>query len=449
MNRTRWLALGGVLVVAAFAWWWASTHRGPEKVKYRTAAIERGGIEMVVSATGTVQPVEQVEVGSQVSGTVNRLDADYNSRVRKGQILLQLDPSSFRARFQQAEASVARAEASLRDAKRGYARAQELVKDDYISEADVETAEVTVEQREADLKQANAALQSARVDLDNTTIRSPIDGVVIARAVELGQTVAASLQSPRLFVIANDLTNMQVETRIDEADIGQIRPGLPVMFTVDAFPDQSFEGRVSQVRLEPITEQNVVTYTTVIATRNPDLRLRPGMTANVTVQVADREDVLKLPNAALRFRPPAEPGGGRSVASAQTVGGATRSAGGAGAAGGARGAGGRRAEGTRGASDNTKRTGSALPASGPVVMGTSAAPQPRPATVYVLRDGRPEAVKVTTGLSDGGFTEIVSGELKPGDVVIVGTESNGSRTTTSNVQLPPGMGGGGGGRGGR
>lgn len=454
MNRTRWMALGAVVLVAALGWWWASTHRGPEKVRYRTAALDRGNIQMVVSATGTIRPVEQVEIGSQVSGTVSRLEADYNSRVRKGQLLLQLDPSSFRARHTQAEASVARAQAALREARRGYARAQELVKENYISQADVETAEVAVEQREADLKQAMAQLEAAQVDLNNSTIRSPIDGVVIARSVEVGQTVAASLQSPRLFVIANDLTRMQVETRIDEADIGQIRPGLPVQFTVDAFPDQTFDGTVSQVRLEPITEQNVVTYTTVIGARNPDLRLRPGMTANVTVQVADRPDVLKMPNAALRFRPPAEPAGNRRATASAQPGGAAGSPGAAGAprtTANRDGAGGGQAPGARGTGrggvTNSKSAGSALPASGPVVMGTTAAAQPRSAMVYVLRDHKPVPVQVSVGLSDGSFTELIGGDFKSGDQVIVGTETNGRTAATSNVQLPPGMGGRGGGGG--
>lgn len=449
MNRNRVMAVGGAVLVAALAWWWISTHRGPETVKYRTAAVEKGDIEVVVAATGTIRPVEQVEVGSQVSGTVSRLAADYNSRVRRGQVLLQLDPASFAARHAQAEAAVAGAEAALREARRHHARALELVRESHISQADVETAEVAVAQREADLKQARAQLQAARVDLDNATIRSPIDGVVIARSVEVGQTVAASLQAPRLFVIANDLTRMQVETRIDEADIGQIRPGLPVTFTVDAFPDQTFAGTVSQVRLEPITEQNVTTYTTVIGTRNPELRLRPGMTANVAVEVGGRQDVIKVPNAALRFRPPAGAGApGRAVASAGARNGAAPPGAERAGARGRRdsmapgGGGSRRAR--RGEAGAPAAT---LPASGPVVMGTAAAPRPRPATLYVLRNGQPLAVTVTTGLSDGGFTELVAGELAPGDQVIVGTE--GGARAAPGTQLPPGMGGGFGGGGGR
>jgi HlyD family secretion protein len=227
-----------------------------------------------VSATGTVQPVEQVEVGSQVSGTVLRLAADYNDRVRKGQVLCQLDPSSFRARAVQGEAAVARAEAALKDAKRAYTRAQDLIAQNYISQADVDAAEVAVEQRDAELKQARAQLDASQVDLANATIRSPIDGVVIARSIEVGQTVAASLQSPRLFVIANDLAQMQVETRIDEADIGKIAVDLPVRFNVDAFPEQTAR-RNRQSRAGPNSSHRRRARGLGQLAENPELKLRP------------------------------------------------------------------------------------------------------------------------------------------------------------------------------
>jgi HlyD family secretion protein len=309
LNRSRWIIVAVMLVAAVSGvWWWKSRAAGAAP-KYRTAEVDRGSIESVVSATGTIRPVVQVEVGSQVSGTVDKLYADYNSRVRAGQVICQLEPSSFRAREMQAEAAVARAEASVKDGERGLARAQELFNQKYVSQAELDAAVVALELRKADLKQARAQLEAAQVDLRHTTIRAPIDGVVISRSIDLGQTVAASLQAPKLFVIANNLSQMQVETRIDEADIGQMRPGLPVSFTVDAFPDREFDGQVAQVRLEPIVEQGVVTYTTVIHTVNPEMRLRPGMTANVTVKIERREDVLRVPNAALRFRP-AEAGGG-------------------------------------------------------------------------------------------------------------------------------------------
>ncbi|MGH7731351.1 MAG: efflux RND transporter periplasmic adaptor subunit, partial [Candidatus Eiseniibacteriota bacterium] len=311
MTRKRWILVVAALAVALLgSWWWRARSSGAAP-KYRTAEVDRGSIESVVSATGTIRPVVQVEIGSQVSGTVARLNADFNSRVRAGQVLVELEQSSFRAREVEAEASVARAEASVKDAERALARAQELFDKNYVSQADLDAATVAVELRKADLKQARAQLQAARVDLAHATIRSPIDGVVISRSIDLGQTVAASLQAPKLFVIANDLSRMQVESRIDEADIGRLRPGLPVSFTVDAFPDRAFQGTVAQVRLEPIVEQAVVTYTTVIQTANPDLRLRPGMTANVSVEIERRDDAVRIPNAALRFRPPAPEGGRR------------------------------------------------------------------------------------------------------------------------------------------
>ncbi len=468
MSRSRWVTLAAVLVVLVVGWsWWRSRAPG-ERPRYRTTAVERGAIESRVSATGTIRPVVQVEVGSQVSGTVDRIGADYNSRVRAGQVLCQLEPSSFRARLVQAQATVARAEAALKDGKRQLARAQELIKDNYVSQADVDAADVAVEQRQADLQQARAQLEAAQVDLDHATIRAPIDGVVISRSIDVGQTVAASLQAPTLFVLANDLTRMQVETRIDESDIGQIRPGLPVSFTVDAFPDETFEGRVAQVRLEPIVEQGVVTYTTVIHTGNPDLKLRPGMTANVSVLVEQREDVLKIPAAALRFRPPvsARKGKGRESTPASTApAGGTASAGAALAARGAaadsmRGAlrnggptvGGRASErwarGTGGGASGAaqrgrqarKGTGAAAGAAGTGAPAgeASVAPAYRAGMVYVLRDGKPAPIPVLTGLSDGTSVEVKSERIQEGDAVIVALEV---QTTQSNLQPPPGMGG--------
>lgn len=477
------VAVLGVLI-------WRSRSSGAPK--YRTADLSRGAIESVVSATGTIRPVEQVQVGSQVSGTVERIFADYNSRVRAGQVILQLERSSFLARVAQAEAAVAKAEATVRDGERVLARAEELFKQNYVSQAELDNARVTLQQRRADLKQASAQLQSARVDLAYTTIRSPIDGVVIARSVDVGQTVAASLQAPQLFLIANDLRAMQVETRIDEADIGQLRPGLPVTFTVDAFPDREFEGSVAQVRLEPVTDQNVVTYTTVISTENPDLRLRPGMTANVTVRIERREDVLRAPNAALRFRPPdtgarggqgggamaagmgqgGRQGGGNGLRSGEARGGAARAGGDSARAsrGARRGAGSRAAAGaSRGA---WNRGGTAAGAADLVRRGDASGdgralrtpesdeltppaevPAYRPGAVYVLKNGKPERVGVMTGITDGALTEIQTETLKEGDKVVVGLDQP-ARAAGSGLQPPPGMGGfrgpgGGGGRGGR
>jgi HlyD family secretion protein len=486
VKPNRWAVAGLVVIVAVGAAWFVRTRAKKSEPRYRTAAVERGDLTASVSATGTVKPVVQVEVGSQVSGTLEKLYADYNSRVRAGQVLCTLEPSAFRARLAQSEAAVARAEAALKDANRKLVRSRELVKDDYISQADVEAAEVEVEQRRADVKQAQAQLQSSQVDLDHATIRAPIDGVVISRSIDVGQTVAASLQAPKLFVIANDLTQMQVETRIDEADIGRVRSGLPVSFTVDAFPDQEFEGSVSQVRLEPITDQNVVTYTTVIATRNEQLQLRPGMTANVVVSVETRRDVLKVPNAALRFRPSeAGAAGGRGGSGGGTpggMGGARRSfawvldrfapaayAQGApdsasrGARGhrAGRGGGGHAPPEVSGATQSGKAPspGGAPEAGGrPWAKGLTAGrsfggnggaggkPGPsggsgyKPGQVYVLKEGKLTPVRVLTGITDGSMTEVKADGLKDGDLVVIGAEVPAGNRGTS-LQPPPGMGG--------
>ena len=480
MSRQRWIAAAVIVVIVLGVVWGLRARPQRDAPRYRTAAVERGPIESLVSATGTVRPVEQVEVGSQVSGTVYRLFADYNDRVRRGQVLCQLEPSSFQARVAQSEAAVARAEAAVKDARRQLERARELIVQNYVSQAEVEAAEVQLEQRQAELKQARAQLQAARVDDANSTIRAPIDGVVIARAVDLGQTVAASLQAPRLFVIANDLSQMQVETRIDEADIGSIHPGLPARFTVDAFPDFTFRGRVAQVRLEPIVEQGVVTYTTIIRTDNPDLKLRPGMTANVSVLVAKSDDALKVPNAALRFRPPVEGKARGGLARAEVSPRGPRTGGGeaargefgregsrdgpgppsreaAGAGGGERGW--RAGAGSTGEASGGRR--SMDRGRGGAWRGRAGVPGPaadsadrievrfKPGSLYVLRGGKPVPIDLEEGLTDGAYTEVRSGELHPGDLVVVGLEVP---SAGANLQPPPGMGGPpfgpGGGRGG-
>jgi HlyD family secretion protein len=346
----------------------------------------------------------------------------------------------------QAEAAVARAEAEVRDGDRALKRARDLREQNVISDVELEAAEVAKQQRDADLQSARAQLEAARVDLEHATIRSPIDGVVISRSIDLGQTVAASLQAPKLFVIARNLAQMQVETRIDEADIGRISSGLPVTFTVDAYPEMSFQGQVAQVRLEPVTEQGVVTYTTVIATENPEQRLRPGMTANVSVRVAHREDALKVPNAALRFRPPSGPAGQRAAARAPAGGAAGANT----AAGAGAGASGRRGMGRLAADGADHAGGQRWPgasrghwsrgAGSPDSAAADSSSTLSPATVYVLRDGMPVAVAVMSGITDGAMTEIVAADLKPDDPVIVGLETA-AASPGSNLQPPPGMGG--------
>ncbi|HSQ58843.1 MAG TPA: efflux RND transporter periplasmic adaptor subunit, partial [Acidobacteriota bacterium] len=315
MKRAGWIAIA---VGAAVALGWFGPWRSKAKpVKYREAAVSRGAIESRVSATGTLNPVDQVEVGSQVSGTLARVNVDYNDRVRQGQVLAQIEPSLFRATLAEAEAALERARVQLADSERGLKRARELRTQNLVSDTDLETAQAAVDSRKADVRQAQAAADRARVNMTNTTILAPISGTVISRNIDVGQTVAASLQAPTLFTLARDLTEMELEARVDEADIGMVEEGMPVTFSVDAFPERHFEGQVRQIRAEPIVEAGVVSYVVVSRVKNADGKLLPGMTANVTIVSASRADALKVPNAALRFRPRDErmaggggPGGG-------------------------------------------------------------------------------------------------------------------------------------------
>ena len=282
-----------------------------------TQPLTRGDIVDSVGATGTLEAVETVDVGTQVSGVVQQLFADFNSIVRKGQVIAKLDPSLIQTQIEQQTANVIRAEADLERFKVGLAdaqqkldRAQQMAERNLIPRTELETAEVNVKSAEAQIRSSQAALTQARAQLNNqrvnlgyTTIVAPIDGIVISRNVDQGQTVAASMNAPTLFVIAADLTKMQVLANIDEADVGRMRPGQNVTFRVDAFPNDTFRGMVQQVRLQPAVVQNVVTYSTVISVPNPDLKLKPGMTANVNIEIARSTNVLRIPNAALRFRP--------------------------------------------------------------------------------------------------------------------------------------------------
>lgn len=282
-----------------------------------TSTVTRGDIADQVGATGTLQAVTTVQVGTQVSGTIQALYADFNSLVRKGQVLARLDPSLFQTQIEQARANLLRAQAdverlrvALDDARTKAARARELSERQLLPRSDLDAAEVAVRSAEAQVRsaeaqvtQAQASLNQNQVNLQHTVIEAPIDGLVISRNVDVGQTVAASMQAPTLFVLAADLTKMQVIANLDESDVGRIRPRQRVTFRVDAYPAEEFSGSVAQVRLQPIVQQNVVTYATVIDVPNPDLKLKPGMTANVSVEIARREQVLRVPNTALRFRP--------------------------------------------------------------------------------------------------------------------------------------------------
>ncbi|HWP99590.1 MAG TPA: efflux RND transporter periplasmic adaptor subunit, partial [Vicinamibacterales bacterium] len=318
---SRPFAFAAVLVAAglAGAGVYYARNRGPEPAVV-TQPITRGDIVEAVGATGTLEAVTTVQVGTQVSGTVQALYADFNSIVRKGQVIARLDPSLFETQVEQARANLIRAQAEVErlrvavaDAETKLQRARELAARQLVPATELETAEVTwraaqaqLRSAQAQLTQAQASLNQAEVNLRHTVITAPIDGIVIARNVDVGQTVAASLQAPTLYVIAADLTKMKVNASIDEADVGRIRPGQRVRFRVDAYPTEEFTGTVLQVRLNPTVVQNVVTYAAVIDVPNPELKLKPGMTANVTIEIARRAGVLRVPNMALRFRPTQE-----------------------------------------------------------------------------------------------------------------------------------------------
>src|SRR5438034_4637860 len=295
-----WLALIVGLLIIVFV---LRQCRSRSAANYQTATVTRGPITQAVTATGTLNPVVNVQVGSQVSGNIAKLFADFNSQVKAGQVVAQIDPALFQATVTQAEGDLANALAALELAKVNATRTQELFAKKTSSQADVDQAMANLHQAEANAKIKQGALDKAKADLDHCTITSPIDGVVISRSVDVGQTVAASLQAPVIFTIANDLTKMQIDTNVAEADVGVVKVGQSVDVTVDAFPMQTFQGKVVQVRNAPITVQNVVTYDTVIGVSNPDLKLKPGMTANVAIIVAHKDNVLQIKNAALRYRP--------------------------------------------------------------------------------------------------------------------------------------------------
>lgn len=309
------IIIGGGLLVLLLAVWVLTRNAGPAE-PYRTAAIDRGDVTRVVSATGALQPLVSVNVGSTVSGPVLSVDVDFNARVRRGQVLARLDPQSFQQRVTQAQAALSQAQAQLAVAEADYLRYVRLQQAGFASDQLIAQQRAARDTARAAVQQARAALASARVDLDRSVIRSPINGVVVDRQVNVGQSVAASFQAPTLFVIAQDLSQLQANISVDEADIGEISEGQAATFTVDAFPDRQFEARVAQVRQQGVSDQGVVSYTVVLRAPNPDRRLLPGMTANAEIVIERRGDVLRVPNAALRFRPadPALAAQGQAIA---------------------------------------------------------------------------------------------------------------------------------------
>jgi HlyD family secretion protein len=400
-RRRRWIVVAVVAaIVAVAAGLGIRAARKPAAPAYETAAVDRGRLVAQVTATGTLSALVTVQVGSQVSGRIASLHADFNSTVKKGQLIAKIDPQLFQAALDQARANLLAAKGDLAsarvkalDAARQADRTRALADRKLVAQQDLDTALATADAAKASVEsatgrveQAQASLDSARVNLAYTNIMSPIDGTVISRNVDVGQTVAASLQAPTLFVLAEDLKKMQVDTSVAEADIGKLKAGMDASFTVDAYPGKRFNGKVREIRNSPQTVQNVVTYDAVVDVANPDLELRPGMTANVSFVWAERQDVIRVPNAGLRFRPPAD-----LVASRKAAGGA----GGAGAQVG-RGQGGAQGAGAARRPD----------------------PEPDRRTVWVLRPEGPAPVRIRVGVSDGSTTELLEGELHEGDRVV-------------------------------
>src|SRR5438094_1455875 len=364
-----WIALIVVLLIVASV---VRQCRNGGGATYQSSNVTRSQITQAVTATGTLNPVVNLQVCSQVSGNISKLFVDFNSQVKAGQVVAQIDPALFQAAVTQAEGDVASAQAGLELARLNAKRTQDLFARKTSSQADLDQAMANLHQGEANVKIKQGALDKVKADLEHCTITSPIDGVVISRSVDVGQTVAASLQAPVIFQIANDLAKMQIDSNVAEADVGVVQVGQDVDFTVDAFPTQTFHGKVVQVRNAPITVQNVVTYDTVIGVSNPDLKLKPGMTANVSIIAARKDNVLQIKNAALRYRP--------------TEAGATEM--------GSRSPSSRGGRGSRGRERTTSER-----------------------TVYVLSGSRPTPVQIKTGISDGVVTEVVEG-LKDGDGVV-------------------------------
>ncbi|WP_153110864.1 efflux RND transporter periplasmic adaptor subunit [Propionivibrio limicola] len=369
--------------------------QAPEK-RYRLHTVEKGDLTQTVSANGTLNPVVLVNVGTQVSGTVSKLFVDFNDKVEQGQALLQLDQSLLAAQARQSAANVGNVAAALDLARANETRMKELFAQEYVSRQELDQAVQARKSAEAQLAQARAAADKDQVNLNYTIIRSPVSGIVVDRVVDLGQTVAASLQTPTLVKIAQDLSEMRIDSSFAEADIGKIREGQKVRFTVDAFPERTFTGEVQQIRLNPTTTQNVVTYNVRVSLQNPDHLLLPGMTAYVTIAVAKRSDVLQVPNAALRFKP-AEAEGKTADEAAQPA-------------------------------------QNASPASGNGGRGKGKKRDTSTGTVYIVGGRTLKPVSVQIGITDNRNTEIVGGDLKPGDTVAIGDAPT-AATKPSSVGL--------------
>jgi HlyD family secretion protein len=493
-KQRRWL-IAAIVVVAAVlvVLFFLRRGKGGGGDNYRTEAIGRGNVTMTVNATGTLSAVVTVQVGSQVSGIISKLYADFNSQVKKGQLLAELDPTPFQQTVDQRRADVTKAQVDVANTQVTFNRQKRLLEAGLIAQSDLDAAKAAFDGARAGLAQTQAALKQAQTNLGYAKIYSPIDGQVVARAYDVGQTVAASFSAPTLFTIAKDLTKMQVQADVDQSDIGQIKSGEVARFTVDAYPDQEFRGQIAQVRLNATITQNVITYPVMIEVANPEGKLRPSMTANVTIEVSTVRDVLRVPNSALRFRPETTPDDKKAQAQtpardrvesqgqtppeagqtprqaqaeaspgpglgAETPGpgrGHGRHRGGDLTAGGTPGAGpapgaaaGTPGPGAAAGGDSTSFESAAANAGrgglGGALAGGGRKGRQQWQTVYVLSSSTPDKkaelkqVKIRTGVSDGHYTQVVSvlsGELNPGDLVVTGL-------ATIKVEGSPGRPGG-------
>ena len=503
--KNQKLVVGALLLalLAGGGWYWWST-RQADAPAYRTAKVERGPITATVSSTGTLNPVTSVQVGTQVSGQIQQLFVDFNSPVKQGELIARIDPETFTYRVRQAEAdlesarsSVGRAQVAQVIANRDLARTKELVARNFVSPAELDRAQSTFDLAAAEVRTAQAVVQqraaqvaTARVDLSRTEIRAPVDGVVIKRSVDVGQTVAASLQAPELFVIAKDLRDMQVDTSIDEADVGRIKIGLRATFTVDAFPGRQFAGEVRSVRKAAQSVQNVVTYIAIISANNERGELLPGMTANVRIVTDTRDSVLKVPNAALRFRPAGESAAKGDAAKGDSPGKAMQGAdAGAGKGAGNSGGGGGQLNqfrerivtelkmdaeqqqrldpifaemrnkfmGVRDLPEEARARQSAAIRSdmrarveeilkpeqkaryGELVTelaGRAGSGQTTRGRIYLMEAGKPKAIEVRVGLSDGAMSEVAGDGLAEGAEVIVGLQSAASSAPAQKAGAP-------------
>ena len=430
VKRSSWIWGGAIALVVIVGGWLVLHGRGKTKTTYDTMPVTKSHLTAKVTASGTLSALVTVQVGAQVSGRLSEIDVDFNSPVKKGQVLAKIDPSVLQASVEQAQANLTAAEGKLEqskaqatDASRNFERQKTLRQQNLIAQADLDTAEANaaaaaaaVKMNEGGLAQAKAELHQAVTNLSYATIVSPIDGTVISRAVDVGQTVQSSFSAPTLFTIAQDLRSMQVDTNVAEADVGRLSPGMKASFFVDAYPNRRFDGSVRQVRNAATTLNNVVTYDAVIDVANPDLALKPGMTATVTFVYAERDDVVCVPNAALRFRPPAD----LFEKSDKAGGGGKKKHGGDGAVASADGTGG-------GGHHHDKGAASDAPVATGGTAGSFTAREPaqpdEERTVWVLEGKKPKPVQIVTGVSDGTNTEVVSGELQEGDLVVTGVHA--------------------------